>query len=956
MGDNEFQEIAPLDQELPNKLPEQNSVNLFATKLSAPPPRSTLVARPRLAAKLDGGLQGRLTLVCAPAGFGKTTLITDWFHQKIRGDGGRKETPVEGRLRPQPQLQIAWISLDEDDNDPLRFITCLAAAVDTLRSGAAAHIAPLLQSQPLPPPKTVVASLMNALGAAVAQEPSPGSYYALVIDDYHLISQEAVHQSIVFLLENQPTWLHLTILTRIDPPLPVPRLRACHQLTEIRAADLRFTADEAASFLNQVMKLDLSPDDVSALESRTEGWIAGLQMAALSMQGRPDIPAFIKAFTGSHRYIIDYLIEEVFERQSEEIRDFLLQTAILDRLCGPLCEAVTAQSGGQISLEELEASNLFLVPLDDERHWYRYHHLFRDVLRSRLLRRYPDRLPALHRRAARWYEATGAPEAAVPHWLSANDFEAVERLLEGTGGVMLMSGRWSLLLEWLDAIPDAVLRQRPLLCMFKAWALYLTGQWQRVESYLQDVERLASLEEDPAWTLTPDGEGGPLTGWRGQVATLRSQMASRQGDSARAIEQSQKALAWLPQDDLLMRGIVATNLGFAYLSLDDWPEAERLLREGRSATAASGNESMALSAANGLRLIEIAHGRLRAAAAYFRELLQEATPRLDQAVIGAHYHLGGLLYEWNDLPGALDQVSQARDLANQLQITRLCLLCDLLRAQIRQAQGDHAGAVSLVQAARMKESSATADQVVLVAARLAAGRDDKEVLEKFLRHVPEIQDRPYTSERRSEYYARVQAWLALSKLAEAEALLETLRPAVQACGHHGALIEYLALQALLSWQRRDRGQATSLLEQALALAQPEGYVRTFVDFGPTMQALLQNYRISLDPEKGKEPRRQLAAYVDKLLAAFSRIKPVPEKFGASEALLVLPPAEALSGRELEVLRLMADGLSNRAIAETLFLSVGTVKTHAHNIYVKLDVQSRTQAIAHARELGMLLDH
>jgi LuxR family transcriptional regulator, maltose regulon positive regulatory protein len=928
-------------------------MNLFETKLSVPPLRSRLVHRPQLTAKLDTGFHGRLTLVSAPAGYGKTTLVSDWFHQKTKRVPAPVETETERPSPSCPEVQIAWISLDEDDNDPIRFLTCLATAVDTLKSGAAASTMPLLYSQPLPP-KAVVTSLIDGLGASLGSANRSRHYYALVMDDYHLITHKSVHESIAFLLECQPPWLHLTIVTRIDPPLPVPRLRARHQLTEIRADDLRFTACEAAAFLSQVMGLDLSSEDVMALEARTEGWIAGLQMAALSMQGRQDIPAFIKAFTGSHRYIIDYLIEEVFQRQSNEMRDFLLQTSILDRLCGPLCDAVTTQSNGQSRLEQLETMNLFLVPLDDERHWYRYHHLFRDVLRSRLQRLYCDHLPALHRRAADWYEASGSPEAAMHHLLIGNDFEGAERLLQPLGENMLTSGRWSVLLDWLDAIPETFVRSRPALCVLKAWALFLTGQPEPVESYLQNIEHLMGADlEDPASSRTPLDQANALCGWRGQVATLRSHIASLQGDITRAIEQSEEALTWLPQDNLLIRGIVATNLGFTYLRLDDWAKAERLLSEGRLASAASGNESMTLSAASGLGFIEIGQGHLHRAVARLHELLQQTAARLDQAVIGIHYSLSGVLYEWNDLAGALGHISRAHDLASQLHNSHLQLLCELRLAQIKEAQGDTCQATLLMHILKQRQSRATADQVALAEARFAVSRGDTELLEKFLRFEEEILSRPYHSERRLEYFTLVQGWLALSKLAEAEALLGRLQPVVQACGHFGGLIEFLGLQALLSWQRGDLAPSRSILNQVLALARPEGYVRTFVDLGPAMHGLLQDYRSSPDRQNTGNEARALAVYVDKLLAAFALAPPSPGEWGPLDASPHQQPEEPLSARELEVLHLMADGLSNRAIAETLFISVGTVKCHAHNIYLKLDVQSRTQAIARAREVGLL---
>jgi LuxR family transcriptional regulator, maltose regulon positive regulatory protein len=924
------------------------------TKVFAPPVRAKLVPRPHLMAKLEAGLNGRLTLISAPAGFGKTTLVNDWFHQRTTVAGQRVAKKSDPSPEASPTIRLAWLSLDDEDNEPVRFMNCMAAAVEIVRPGAAASIVPLLHAPQLPPPKSIVAALINGLLPDKERTTPARPHYGLILDDYHLITNRVVHETVTCLLECQPGWLHLTVVTRADPPLPVPRLRARNQLTEIRAADLRFTAEEAATFLNEVMGLDLSSGDVDTLEARTEGWIAGLQMAALSMQGRQDIPGFIKAFAGSHRYIVDYLIEEVFQQQGKEMRDFLLQTSILDRLCGALCDAVTAQSNSQAHLEQLETSNLFIIPLDDDRHWYRYHHLFRDVLRSRLLRLYPERVPALHGRAAQWYEASGSPEVAMHHLLAAQDYETAERLLQRLGEWLLTSGRWTVLLDWLHAIPETFLHQRPVLCMFKAWALFLSGQWESVEAYLQLVELLMGAieeEEDPAEAASDPDD--PLSGWRGQVATLRSQMASLQGDLARAIEQSEKALAWLPQDNVLMRGIVATNLGFANLSLDNWSKAELLLNEGRLASESSGNASMALSAANGLGFVDVARGRLHQAGARFQALLERAAPRLEQSLIGIHYNYSELLYEWNDLEGALTHVMRARDLASQLHIQRLLLLCELRLARIYQAQGSDCEAKLIVENLHHEQSHPSADPVFLVAARLAVASEDEEVLEKFLRYESEILSRPYQSERRLEYHTLVLAKLALSKSGEAGVLLDKLEPTVMACGHYGGVIEFLGMRALLEWQLGRPAQARLTLQQLLLLAQPEGYLRTIVDLGPAMRALLHDYRETVERDQAAGHDEAMADYVRALWAA-SAVSPaaVPEPT-ASQSEQKQQLEENLSSRELEVLNLMASGLSNREIAESLFISVGTVKCHAHNIYLKLDVQSRTQAIARARELGFL---
>jgi LuxR family transcriptional regulator, maltose regulon positive regulatory protein len=927
-------------------------MDLLQTKQTAPPFRPNLVPRPRLAEIMDAGLLGQLTLVSAPAGFGKTTLVSEWLHQKV---AGRRRPAETFSSFPIPSA-FAWLSLDEDDNDPARFLAYLSGAMERLKKGAGETAHSLLQSPQPPPPKAIVSRLINALADDAPLAYSPDKRYVLVMDDYHTIRAEPLHEAMACLLEHQPACLHLIILTRTDPPLPgIPRLRSRNQLAEIRAADLRFTVDEAALFLNQVMGLVLSAADVRALEARTEGWIAGLQMAALSMQGRHDIPAFVMAFTGSHRYVLDYLIEEVFQGQPEEIRDFLLQTCVLDRLYGPLCDKVTGRSDSQTILQRLEAANLFLIPLDDERCWYRYHHLFSDVLQSRLRQAYPDQIPGLHCRAAEWYEQEGLVETAIHHTLAARDFHSAERILQAIGSSMLTAGRWSTLLAWLKAMPDSFTRTRPALCLYSAWALFLTGGWEAVESSLQDVEQLMSAESAP---LLPEGttagEPTALIGWRGQVATIRGQMASFQGDSARAIEQSRQALAWLPADNLLMRGIVAVNLGFTYMSLDNWPEAERLLGEGRSACEAAGNHSMALTAANGLASIDEAHGRLHQAAAGFSDVLLRIGSRLDQAAIGAHYNLAGVLYEWNDLERVWDHMAQAINLSDELQVPLLRTYCTLRMAQIRQAQGDSLAANELLASAATSPSwTPISRRTAMVAARLAAAQADRQVLAEYLRRKPDILSHPYTADWGLEYHALVQAHLAWSQWLEAEELLASLLPAVRASGHVGRQIEFLALQAILFWQREDPHRAWLALNHSLSLAEPAGYTRTFLDLGPALAGLLLAFRAGHKPKKVAEWPQHIHAYVDRLLIAFDTAGPFqPGKTTVAEP--VSPgPVDALSARELEVLRLMAEGLSNQAIANALFLTLGTVKSHAHHIYNKLDVQSRTQAIAQARELGLL---
>jgi LuxR family transcriptional regulator, maltose regulon positive regulatory protein len=930
-------------------------MDLLKTKLFAPSLRSPIISRPRLKARLEAGMSGALTLLSAPAGFGKTTLLSDWFYDCLKAES-RQPDMDQGR----PALKIAWLTLDEDDNDPLRFQVYLAATVNALKPGSGEGTQALLTSPGSTTLKQVVIDLINSLGEEAENE-TTRTRFALVLDDYHLIRAEQVHQALAYLLDHLPPNTHLTILTRSDPPLPIPRLRARQLLAEIRADDLRFTTEEAAAFLHQVMGLELSSQDIAALETRTEGWIAGLQMAALSMQGRQDLPAFINAFKGSHRYILDYLVEEVFQQQPEEIRHFLLHTCLLDQLCGPLCNQVSGRSDSSAVLERLEAANLFLVTLDDERLWYRYHQLFRDVLVSRLQQSYPDQIPALHQRAAAWYEDNGLLETAIHHALAGADFKRVEWLLSKVGGQLLTTGRWKRVLDWLDALPPDFVRESPQLCLYYAWSLLLTGKWEPVEDYLSLLEEIMeSREKVPSSGEPSHGELNPLAGWRGQAATIRAQIASLQGQLPEAIEQSQLALAYLPEEDLLMRGIVAANLGFSYLTMDDYPKARKYLNLGRQASQAAGNQSMALSACNGLSRVDTAQGELQRAAAGYREVLETAGSRLEQAVVGAHYNLSALLYEWNDLPGALEHIECAAGVSVQLNSQRLRQMCDLQKAEILSAMGDWPGAEGLLLEAQKEATPILAEMVAVARARLAARQGNARQLEQLLQDQAGETSPAYTSERRGEQHVRVQACLTLDKLPEAGERLAALLPLAEGSGHHGALLEALCLQALLEWKL---GQvvAQQTLMRALKMAAPAGYVRTFLDLGPPMYGLLkethfwlQRAGMGLPDTRLEGPLNPpLVAYVVSLLDAFEPAKPGPGDLGGALRQSQYALIEALSERELEILRLMAEGLTNQEIGEKLYLALGTVKSHAHHIFSKLEVKNRTQAIARARELDLL---
>ena len=542
------------------------------------PSRPNVVLRPCLIERLDEGLQGRLILVSAPAGFGKTTIISEW---------------AAGCRRLEPEVRPAWLSLDEGDGDPARFLAYLVAALRTVAADVGEGVLGMLQSPQPPPTESMLTALLNEIATL------PHGV-VLVLDDYHVVDSEPVDQALAFLLEHLPPQLHLVIATREDPHLPLARWRARGQLTELRAADLRFTPSEAAEFLNRVMGLDLSAEDITALETRTEGWIAGLQLAALSLQGRSDAAGFIQAFTGSHRFVLDYLVEEVLQRQPERARSFLLQTAILDKLCGALCDAVTGQKHGQGMLERLERGNLFVVPLDDERQWYRYHHLFADVLQARLLEEQPDQLPALHRRASEWYEENGSRSDAIRHALCAKDFGWAADLIELAWPLVEESGsQTATWLDWAGALPDELIRARPVLSVWYAYALLGSGEIEAAETRLTDAER---------WLRTPDESDGQSASRavvvdeeqrRSLLATIavaRAYYAHSLGDVPGTVKHAQRVLELLPEGERLRRGQATALMGMTYWASGDLEAADRVFVDYSMRLLAAGNIPDAISA------------------------------------------------------------------------------------------------------------------------------------------------------------------------------------------------------------------------------------------------------------------------------------------------------------------------------------------------------------------------
>jgi LuxR family maltose regulon positive regulatory protein len=921
---------------------KQLSAPFLSTKLYIPPARPMLVSRPRLTERLDAGLHRKLTLISAPAGFGKTTLLSEW---------------VAGSERP-----VAWVSLDEDDSDPARFLTYLIAALQTIEADVGKGALSALQSPQPPPTEAMLAALINEIAAI----PNP---IVLVLDDYHLIEAQSVHDTLTFLLRHRPPQMHLVIATRDDPQLPLARLRGRGQLTELRGADLRFTSSEAAEFLNQVMGLDLSTEDIVALETRTEGWIAGLQLAAISMQGRGDTASLIRSFTGSHHYVLDYLIEEVLDQQSEDVQAFLLQTAVLDRLSGSLCDAVrfgsakspssssgtalTGQENGQATLEMLQRANLFIVPLDNERRWYRYHHLFADLLRLRLRQTQPEQVSALHRRASEWYEQNGFADEAIEHALRGDDLERAAHLIERHVDAVWERGEHVKLRRWLDKLPVELVFPKPHLCIFHAWNLFTRGQQDAAEQSLHAVEQTLDSSDYYANEAAPIEKGQPpgadLLELRGRVAAIRSFVASFRSDAPEIIKHAHEALDFLPEEDFTWRSTATSALGDAYSLVGDLAAAYRVRLEALEASKAEGNIYMILIASGKLAVTLRQQGQLEQAIEIYHQQLQLADEHgLSQTVV-----IGWLLATWglvladlNDLDGALHLAKEGVGLTghgndvSMIGWSRLCL------ARVLFSRGDTAGAEEIIleMESIARESTVPpwiANQMAAWQARIWLAQDKLDAASQWAQKRGLSPDEEPVYVGGLEYGVLARILLAQGRLDETLTLLQGMLRVAEAGGHVTRVMEILRLRALALQTRGDTAEAMIALKHALTLAEPGGFIRIFVDEGPPMARLL--YKAL---SHGVAPD-----YVRRLLEAFPSAEPeqaVPSKRQTRADLI-----EPLSERELEVLQLVAEGLTNPEIAARLFLSLNTVKVHTRNIYGKLGVRNRTEAVARGRALGVL---
>ncbi len=877
-----------------------STIPVLETKLYIPRWPAGLITRERLIDRVREGAQRKLTVVSAAAGSGKTTLLAEWLAQRAPDD------PPAG-----------WVSLDAGDNEPAFFWTCVIRALQKIDPDLGHDALPALQLGSAPT-VSLLTSLLNEM--AVIDRDA-----VLILDDYHVIEAPAVHTSLAFFLDHLPPHVHLVLATRADPPLPLARMRARGEVSELRAADLRFTVEEASAFLNRVMTLDLAAADVAALEQRTEGWIAGLKLAALSMQGHEDVRGFIQSFSGDNRYVADYLIEEVLHSQPDRTRRFLLATSILERLSAPLCDAVTGEKGSQALLDSLEKSNLFVIALDDRREWYRYHHLFAEVLQAHAMREDAERVRELHGRASAWYEQHGATSDAVRHAVLANDMERVAELLEQHWPAKdrsYESGRW---LARVKALPETVVRARPLLNMGYAWALLNAGELEAADVRLRDVEASLTSAQDAALQR--------------EVATARVYLAQSRGDSAGIAGHAQRLLALVPAGDHGARATASALLALAHWANGDLGAAHDTFASALASMRLAGAELDAIRGEFVLGNIRATQGRLSEAARIYESGIalaaQHTSAEADELYIG----LSDVYHERGDLPEAtrvlLEVEASASRAAHMGNRHRWCTAM----ARIAQTQGELDRALKLLAEA---ESTHRRDPVPVVRpvaamkARIQIAQGDVANASRWANEQGLRDDDTLSFIREYEHITLARLLLGQNELAKGLSLLERITTHARAGGRTPSVIETLALQALAQNKLGSMVGAMDAIASALELSEPEGYLRVFVDEGTPMRDLLRQ----------ATARGIAGAYTRRVLAAFEEGAESAKRHGD-----VAP--QLLTSREHEILRLIAAGMRNQEIAKQLFISPATVKRHIANVYNKLDARHRTEALNRAEALKLL---
>lgn len=913
---------APTDQQLEAVQVEQ----ILITKLQVPPLPIHLVPRPLLSQRLNATMQHKLTLLSAQAGFGKTTALSEWV-----------------TASPWP---VAWLSLDEGDNDPIRFWDHLVAALGTIQSGVGAHALSLLHSQQAVPIGAIITVLVNSV-ATIAQD------FVLVLDDYHLITTTAIHEALMFLLNHLPAKMHMLLASRVDPPLPLPRLRANQWLNELRARDLRFTSQEVAVLFSRLTGLDLPAEIVANLASLTEGWIAGLQLAAISAQGLPDITQFLQTFTGNDLYIFDYLANEIWRKLPRTLQIFLLKASLPERLNASLCDALTGRGDSQQILEQLEKANLFIIRLDNQRHWYRFHHLFQEFLHEHLLQLLPaDEVKELHLRASAWYEQNGLMNAAIRHALRADASLKAAELVMSTGRKLVQRNEMATLSQWLKALPEELFAVLPQLCLLRGWLSIVSGNVLTSQQWLQ----LAQQGIDNNATSPLPHTAQELTIITGELAILRSHLTIFLGDIPRSLELARRALKSIPQDDLFLRSLSELNLGVANWLDDNIQAAARAMTRAESIGRESNNIYVRLMAFCILIHIRVEQGYLQQALQLCQQALQLAAEQEGEALSSTavlHISRGQIFYWQNNLEAAERALQEGIVLCKRWQHRDLMIYCYTVMAQIKQAQGDFGTAREMVQLA---ECSIRGDQphywiasaITTLQIQLALVQQNFALIEQW----QQTEMCSYVNIFEQEALAQIA--LAHNQPEKALVILEKIFRRVEEAGRVGAMIDIRVLQTVAYQQQQATEEALRTLEHALALGEPEGFLRPFLEAGPSLRELLVTLASGTRPLNGFPVSSE---YIHTLIEAFDG----PAKFQADQKptpLLEQAPSEGgeiqpFNQRELEIIGLIAAGSSTREIAHSIVITENTVKWYLKNIYSKLQVHNRAQLVVQARAFGLV---
>jgi LuxR family maltose regulon positive regulatory protein len=916
---------------------ESVPIPLLRTKLFISPLRPEIVPRPHLIARLDGAIKSKLTLISAPAGFGKTTLLKEW---------------IEGS-----DLRVAWVSLDPGDNDPLRFWAYVAAALQSVHKGMDETIASSLQSNQPPPLEYLLTDLINAISKDIhypGQTDAPARKIILVLDDYHVITELQVHETLTFFLDHLPPQLHLIISGRADPPWHLARMRARLKMIELRAEDLRFQLDEAALFLNQVMDLNISSDDIEALEQQTEGWIVGLQMAALSMRSREDKSEFIRAFTGTHRFILDYLLEEVLNQQPGDIEAFLLKSSILEQMSVEMCDFVLERTDSQSILMHLEQTNLFVIPLDDERCWYRYHHLFSELLRSQLTLKYPDQVSILHQKASQWFENHNFREATINHAFAANDYERVARLIEKYAQGLLQETKHSAVSNWIEALPPDLVLKHPWLCVYKSWTRHWAGLRDGGEDCLKHAER--SLDERSILSVE-DRRIIP-----GYIAMVRSHYALTNEALTDTIEQAQKALRLLPENDYFARSTAGISLGGAYWGNGDVWQSERAFAECASAALKGSYPHRASSALCYVGMQQVKQARLLEARDTFLKSLGLVEDSERRRFPNAGYplaKLGELALEWNNLEEAYENTSRAVDLCTQLGHVDLIAEAYAALARVQLARREYGEVEQILGRTDQLSLEMKLDPWATtwlddcrIRLWLSTGK-----LEETLRWIHTSQLKidgklNFQHELKHIILARIlvaQAEQGASEqhLRKTERLLKRLLDAASTAGWLHHKIQILVLMARAYQEQSKIEQALIATNQALTLAEGSKYIRVFIEEGPKMGELLSGIQDGQQDKDQSAFQRKQASYINSLLTALEKKDPSPKTKAENELI------EPLTSREMDVLRLLVTNMTVPEIADELVVTANTVRSHVKRIYEKLEVHRRLSAVEKAKELKLV---